>query len=53
MDKKMFNELLDSVKEMDAIAAGKKSHPGFLSIPIPRFVKFARRPGFHRTALLI
>ena len=29
MDKKMFNELLDSVKEMDAIAAAKKSHPGF------------------------
>jgi hypothetical protein len=24
MDKKMFNELLESVKEMGAIAAGKK-----------------------------
>jgi putative transcriptional regulator len=24
MDKKMFNELLESVKEMDAIAAGKE-----------------------------
>jgi hypothetical protein len=53
MDKKMFNELLESVKEMDAIAAGKKSQPGFLNIQIPRFVPFVRRPGFHRIGLLI
>ena len=55
MDKKMFNELLESVKEMDAIAAGKKKPPRVFEYPDPEVRVIRQKTGLSqdRFAFLI
>ena len=45
MDKKMFNELLESVKEMDAIAAGKKKPARVFEYPDPEVRVIRQKTG--------
>ena len=45
MDKKMFNELLDSVKEMDAIVAGNKKPSRVFEYPDPEVREIRRKTG--------
>ena len=55
MDKKMFNELLDSVKEMDAIVAGNKKPSRVFEYPDPEVREIRKKTGLSqdRFALLI
>ena len=45
MDKKMFDELLESVKEMDAIASGKKKPSRIFEYPDPEVRAIRKRTG--------
>ena len=55
MDKKMFNELLDSVKEMDAIVAGNKKPSRVFEYPDPEVREIRKKAGLSqdRFAFLI
>jgi len=55
MNKTMFNELLDSVKEMDKIAAGKKAAARVFEFPEPEVKKIREKTGLSqaRFAMLI
>ena len=45
MDKKMFNELLESVKEMDAMASGKKKPSRVFEYPDPKVREIRKKTG--------
>jgi len=48
MDKKLFDELLESVKEMDQIAKGKKKPARSVTIKEPQVQRIRERTGLSR-----
>ena len=49
MDKAMFDELMTSVKEMDAIAKGKKKPSRVFRFPEPKVKAIRERTGLSQT----
>ncbi len=49
MDKQLFDELLESVKEMDKIAKGKKKPSRSFMFPEPRVQRIRERTGLSQT----
>jgi putative transcriptional regulator len=49
MDKKLFDELLESVKEMDRIAKGKKKPARAVTLKEPQVQRIRERTGLSQT----
>jgi len=49
MDKKLFDELLESVKEMDRIAKGKKKPARTVTLKEPQVQRIRERTGLSQT----